>query len=66
MKNLELRLLTSSLLLLGVLYASVFYFCICTCSVQLSMFHMEGSSKNTLLFINYFYYNYYHSDYHHY
>ena len=25
------------------------YFCICTCSVQLSMFHMERCSRNTLI-----------------
>ena len=24
-----------------IIYACVFYFCICTCSVQLSMFDME-------------------------
>ena len=33
---------------LSVLYAFVLYFCICTCSVQLSMFHMERRSRNTL------------------
>ena len=26
----------------------VLYFCICTCSVQLSMFHMERRARNTL------------------
>ena len=36
---------------LGVLYACVLYFCICTCSVQLSMFHMERCSRNTLIII---------------
>ena len=30
---------------LGVLYACALYFCICTCSVQLSMCHMEGALK---------------------
>ena len=35
---------------LGVLYyACVLYFCICTCSAQLSMFHMERCSRNTLI-----------------
>ena len=29
---------------LSVLYACVLYFCICTCSAQLSMFHMERLS----------------------
>ena len=28
---------------LSVLYACVLYFCICTCSAQLSMIHMEGA-----------------------
>ena len=36
---------------LGVFYACVLYFCICTCSTQLSMFHMERHSKNTLIII---------------
>ena len=36
---------------LGVLYACVLYFCICTCSVQLSMFHMERCSRNMLIII---------------
>ena len=36
---------------LSVLYACVLYFCICTCSAQLSMFHMERRSKNTLIII---------------
>ena len=36
---------------LGVLYACVLYFCICTCSAQLSMFHMERHSRNTLIII---------------
>ena len=36
---------------LSVLYAYVFYFCICTCSAQLSMFHMERRSRNTLIII---------------
>ena len=32
-------------------YACVLYFCICTCSAQLSMFHMERRSRNTLIVI---------------
>ena len=36
---------------LSVLYACVLYFCICTCSVQLSMFHMERCSRNMLIVI---------------
>ena len=36
---------------LSVLYAYVLYFCICTCSAQLSMFHMERRSRNTLIII---------------
>ena len=36
---------------LGVLYLCVLYFCICNCSVQLSMFHMERHSRNTLIII---------------
>ena len=31
--------------ILGVLYACVLYFCICTCSVQLSMFHLKRRSS---------------------
>ena len=34
---------------LGVLYACVLYFCTCTCSPQLSTFHMERRSRNTLI-----------------
>ena len=36
---------------LSALYACVLYFCICTCSAQLSMFHMERRSRNTLIII---------------
>ena len=36
---------------LGVLYACVLYFCICTCSAQLSMFHMERRSRNMFIII---------------
>ena len=36
---------------LSVLYAYVLYFCICTCYAQLSMFHMERRSRNTLIII---------------
>ena len=34
---------------LSVLYECVLYFCICTCSAQLSMFHMERHSRNMLI-----------------
>ena len=30
---------------------TVFYFCICACSAQLSMFHMEKRSRNALIII---------------
>ena len=33
------------------LYACVLHFCICICSAQLSMFHMERRSRNTLIII---------------
>ena len=36
---------------LGVLYVGVLYFCICTCSAQLSLFHMERRSRNTIIII---------------
>ena len=36
---------------LSLLYACILYFCICTCSAQLSMFHMERRSRNTLITI---------------
>ena len=36
---------------LSVLYACVLYFCICACSAQLSMFHMERCSRNMLIII---------------
>ena len=36
---------------LSVLYACVLYFCICPCSAQLSMFHMERHFRNTLITI---------------
>ena len=36
---------------LDVLYACILYFCICTCSGQLSMFQMERHSGNTLIII---------------
>ena len=38
---------------LSVLYASVLYFCICTCSAQMSMFHMERRSRNMLIIIKF-------------
>ena len=34
---------------LSVLYACVSYFCTCTCSAQLSVFHMVRRSRNTLI-----------------
>ena len=40
-----------TLAVLGVLYAYALYFCICTCSVQLGMFHMERLSGNTIIII---------------
>ena len=46
-----LSLVVWTLAVLGVLYASVMYFCICTCSAQLSMFHMERRSRNMLIII---------------
>ena len=36
---------------LGDLYACVLYFCICTCSAQLSMFYMEMLSRNITIII---------------
>ena len=36
---------------LGVFHACVLYFCICTCSEQLSMFHMERCSRNPIIII---------------
>ena len=36
---------------LSVLYACVLYFCICTCSAQLSMFHVERRSRYALIII---------------
>ena len=39
---------------LSILYACVLYFCVCTCSVQLSMFHMERCCRNTLIILNVF------------
>ena len=39
---------------LSVLYACVLYFCICTCSAQFSMFHMERR-----FYAHYYYYYYY-------
>ena len=38
-------------IVLSVLHACVLYFCICTSSTQLSMFHMERRSRNTLIII---------------
>ena len=39
---------------LSVLYTCVSYFCICPCSAQLSMFHMERRSRNMLIIITIF------------
>ena len=36
---------------LSVLYAYVLYFCICPCSAQFSMFHLERRSRNMLIII---------------
>ena len=36
---------------LGVFYACVLHFCICTCSVQLSMFHMGRRPRNALIIV---------------
>ena len=36
---------------LGVLYACVLYFSVCTCSAQLSMFHVERCSRNTIIIV---------------
>ena len=42
---------------LSVLCACVLYFCICISSAQLSMFHMERRSRNTLIIIFIIYYD---------
>ena len=34
-----------------VCYTCVLYFCICTCSAQLSVFHMERQSRSTMIII---------------
>ena len=44
-------MLVWTLAVLSVLYACVLYFCIRPCSAQLSMFHMERCSRNTLIII---------------
>ena len=41
-------MIVSTHAVLGVSYACVLYFCICSCSGQLSMFHMERRSRNTI------------------
>ena len=38
-------------LLFWVSYMHVLYFCICACSAQVSMFHMERRSRNALIII---------------
>ena len=35
---------------LSVLYAYDLYFCICTCSGQMNMFHMERRPRSTLIY----------------
>ena len=42
---------------LSVLYAYVLYCCICACSAQLSMFHMERRSRITFFFFFFFFFN---------
>ena len=49
-----LSMIVSKPAVLGVLYACVLYFRICTYSAQLSMFHMERRSS-----LYYYYYHYY-------
>ena len=44
-------MIVSTPAVLSVLYACVLCFYICTCSAQLSMFHMERRSRNTLIII---------------
>ena len=39
---------------LSVFYACVLHLCFCLCSAQLSMFHMERRSRNTLIIITKF------------
>ena len=34
---------------MGVFFACVLYVCICTCSAQLGMLHMERRFKNTFI-----------------
>ena len=34
-----------------IIYACVLYFCICLCSAQLSIFHMERRSRNTIIIV---------------
>ena len=46
-----LSMIIWTLAVFSVLYTCVLYFCICTGSAQLSMFHMERSYKNTLIII---------------
>ena len=49
--SLLLSMIVWTYTVLGVLYACVLYFCICTCSAQLSMFHVERRSRDTLMII---------------
>ena len=44
-------MITCTPTVLSVLYAYVLSFCICTCTAQLSMFHMERCSRKTLIII---------------
>ena len=36
---------------LGVLYACVLYFVVCTCSAQFSMFHMERRTRKKIVVV---------------
>ena len=44
-------MITRTPTVLSVLYVCDSYFCSCTCSAQLSMFHMERRYRNTLIII---------------
>ena len=40
-----------TLAVLGASYACILYFCIYSCSTQLSLFHLERCSRNTIIII---------------
>ena len=46
-----LSMIVWTLAVLDVFYACVLYFCICTCSALLRMFHNEKRSRKTLLLL---------------